>query len=882
MTSETAVRPASPVGLLVLGMHRSGTSALTGLLERLGIPVAGELLPAEAYNEKGLYENRAVNAFHNRLLAHLGSRWDDPMPVSNGFVETRAGEAFAAELAGIISSELLAEAPIFAVKDPRMSRFVPLWRAAMARLGAEPMAVLPLRHPLDVAASLARRDGFVRAKSLLLWLDHTLAGEAATRDLKRTVLLYDDLLADWRGAADRISTELGLAWPKERGRVEAEVDAFLTPDLRHHTGRAAIGEGTRLDALTGRAWEALTALAAHARDSAEAAGARETLDAVRRDLGAATSVLSPYVAWEFAALGAASGEAERLALQVSAQDEAFRQSEATFRRALDEAETRKLDERRALEERWSDERREEAKRRSDERQDEARRWNDERAALGREIAELGSEVAPLRALPLQVHALETERNALRHEVAQRAMALEAIHRSTSWRALQPIRSLAGALPPGARNGLRRAAKGAWWTLTPWRMGERRRVREAFAALAASAASAPVSVAAPGAAGAAAAVRRLGQPALRVFQAPTDVPRLSMVTDSINEGSLFGGVATALIFSVLLAERTGRRLRIVTRTQAPATENVATVLRAHGIEHSGNIEFAFADIAGEGTEIDVAPDEIFVTTSWWTTRATADVIAEDRIVYILQEDERMFYPFGDEALVCAETMSHPGIVKVVNSGLLHRHLVEDGILSPDTAFFEPAFPDRIYFPEPRAEGKRRFFFYARPNNPRNLYARGVETIERAIAEGVLDPAVWDIHFVGKDLAPMVLAGSVKPILMQNMAWEDYAAFTRSVDLGLTLMYTPHPSYPPLDIAACGGVAVTNRFGVKQDLSNYSASIVCAEGEVETLVEALRAGATLALDAPTRAAAFAGNRILRDWPTAFAPVLDDLSRNERLVR
>jgi hypothetical protein len=148
--------------------------------------------------------------------------------------------------------------------------------------------------------------------------------------------------------------------------------------------------------------------------------------------------------------------------------------------------------------------------------------------------------------------------------------------------------------------------------------------------------------------------------------------------------------------------------------------------------------------------------------------------------------------------------------------------------------------------------------------------------------VLDPAVWDIHFVGKDLSPMVLAGSVKPILMQNMAWEDYAAFTRSVDLGLTLMYTPHPSYPPLDIAACGGVAVTNRFGVKQDLSNYSTSIVCAEGEVETLVEALRAGATLALDAPARAAAFADNRILRDWPTAFAPVLDDLSRNERLVR
>ncbi|RZI58838.1 MAG: hypothetical protein EOP94_03035, partial [Zymomonas sp.] len=87
------------VGILVLGMHRSGTSALTGVLDELGLPAAGELLAAESYNEKGLFENKSVNAFHNRLLDYLGSRWDDPMPLSNGFVETAAGQGFVAELA---------------------------------------------------------------------------------------------------------------------------------------------------------------------------------------------------------------------------------------------------------------------------------------------------------------------------------------------------------------------------------------------------------------------------------------------------------------------------------------------------------------------------------------------------------------------------------------------------------------------------------------------------------------------------------------------------------------------------------------------------------------------------------------------------------------
>ena len=175
MTDQNAGTEA--VGLLVLGMHRSGTSAVTGLLDKLGIPASGELLGAESYNEKGLFENKAVNLFHNRLLAHLGSAWDDPMPVSNGFVATPAGAGFVKELAGIIRHELLTDAPIFAVKDPRMCRFIPLWKAALERLNVEAKAIIPLRHPLEVAGSLAARDKFPRAKSFLLWLDHTLAAE---------------------------------------------------------------------------------------------------------------------------------------------------------------------------------------------------------------------------------------------------------------------------------------------------------------------------------------------------------------------------------------------------------------------------------------------------------------------------------------------------------------------------------------------------------------------------------------------------------------------------------------------------------------------------------------------------------------------------------
>ncbi|WP_182085672.1 hypothetical protein [Aureimonas sp. ME7] len=785
-----------------------------------------------------------MNAFHGELLAHLGSSWDDPMPVSNAFVETPAGEGFVRRLAAIIDGELFAGAPIFAVKDPRMSRFVPLWRAAMKAVGAEPKALLPLRHPLDVAASLGRRDGFPRAKSLLLWLDHTLAAEAETRDMTRAVLSYDDLLADWRGVMDKVGRELDLTWPKERARAEADIDAFLSRDLRHHAERGEIGSGTRLDALTTQAWSALMQLAA-----GDAPSARAALDAVRDEVAAASSLLSPYVAWEFRALEAKTKEARDLDFHLRARENELAAAVATGRGELRAAQA-----------------------------EHAR----EHARMRSELALASAENDRLKLFPEQLRDAEFQISSLRQDILQREAALDALTNSTSWRALQPMRRMAQALPPESRAALRALARGGWQLITPWRAGARREVARTRLAMQAGLPMHPVdhSLHASATEGGAAWRPHLGQPPLSVFEAPADRPRVSMVTDSINEGSLFGGVATALIFSALFAQRTGRKLRIVTRTQPPAAENVAALFRAQGIQYDDNIDFAFADIASADAQIDISADELFITTSWWTTRATLQSIAEEKVIYLLQEDERMFYPFGDEALLSAETMGRKRVRKVINSELLHRHLVADGIIDADTPFFEPAFPDRIYFPNRQAKSKKVFFFYARPNNSRNLYARGLEVIEKAIVQGILSPDEWDIVFVGKDLQPLSIAG-VRPIIRQGMAWEEYAEFTRSVDLGLTLMYTPHPSYPPLDIAACGGVAVTNTFGVKTDLAQYSRSILCVEGEVDALVEGLRDGVALAADLSKRDQNLSESGLKRDWNDTLTASIEHLAQVDSIV-
>jgi hypothetical protein len=368
--------------------------------------------------------------------------------------------------------------------------------------------------------------------------------------------------------------------------------------------------------------------------------------------------------------------------------------------------------------------------------------------------------------------------------------------------------------------------------------------------------------------------------IRTFSASGKLRRVNMITDSISEGSLFGGVGTAIIFSVLLAEKCKCPLRIITRTQQPEPGNVNDVLLANNIAWKENIEFLFADIHDNKAHVDVSSEDVFVTTSWWTTWSTVQGIRSDRVVYLLQEDERMFYAEGDEKLRCQETMSTPGIRLLVNSYLLYRHLIENGFESfrQRALWFEPSIVDSggKGVSATNGAGKRNFFFYARPGgNVRNLFCLGVEVIEKALSEGILDPNEWNFFFVGKDLTPIRLNEKVQPRLVQNLKWSRYRSLVNSMDLGLSLISTPHPSYPPLDLAASGAVVVTNTFGVKSNLECYSANIICGCPTVEGLTNALKEAMPLVFDPLRRQRNRATDRILRDWRKSFQKPLDHLS-------
>ena len=285
--------------LLVLGMHRSGTSSFVGLAARLGAALGGDLLEANEFNPRGYGEHGGVVAIHDRFLAAQGLRWDDPR---------RPGEfegAAAAEARGALRELLLrefADAPLFAVKDPRLCRLLPLWRPLWDELGVAPAYAVVLRHPLEIARSLARRDGLAEPASLLLWLEHALAVERDTRGSARHFVRYEDLVADWRGVVKRAAEACGFAWPRDADAAAGEVEAFLSGDLRHHRVSAAwpAAEAARFP-WAAELHGALEGLA----QRGDRADVRSVLDRVAREADAAQALYAP-------ALAAAEARADRL------------------------------------------------------------------------------------------------------------------------------------------------------------------------------------------------------------------------------------------------------------------------------------------------------------------------------------------------------------------------------------------------------------------------------------------------------------------------------------------------------------------------------------------------------------------------------------------
>jgi hypothetical protein len=310
-----AAEVADRTAILVAGMHRSGTSATAGALAKMGISLGRRLLEPGSDNPTGYWENERAVDIHERLLADLGRSWDDVRALPADWLRSAAAEQAASAIDALIGDEF-AGADGWAVKDPRLCRFLPLWIEAVRKRGTRPVVLFVLRPPGEVAASIAARNGWAPALSRMLWLRYLLEAESASRGVPRAVVTYESLLrdpADVLGAALRA---LGID-ASPGGSVLRE---FVDRGGRHHFG-AVQGEAddSGLAALCEEVHASFERIAAGGGDWEELRAHERAFQAEWRRWGGNVDAVAAMAAEFRAQVAAAKVEQGRLASDLGAQ-----------------------------------------------------------------------------------------------------------------------------------------------------------------------------------------------------------------------------------------------------------------------------------------------------------------------------------------------------------------------------------------------------------------------------------------------------------------------------------------------------------------------------------------------------------------------------------
>lgn len=236
---ELTEKPARPVVLFVLGMGRSGTSALTRVLSLCGAALPGGMMGADSGNERGYWEPRAGLYLNEKFLYRHGSSYFDPTLrlQEEGGLSAEETAAFTAKIRDYLRT--LPAAPVVVVKVLHISVLARMWFDAAHQAGYDIAAVLAVRDPQEVIGSLAKLMKASPQLTSALWLKYNLLAERETRGLPRVFVDYSNFLDDWRREIKRVSHTLVL--DLDTGD-EGAVEKFLAKDMRHQRQRGPLIE----------------------------------------------------------------------------------------------------------------------------------------------------------------------------------------------------------------------------------------------------------------------------------------------------------------------------------------------------------------------------------------------------------------------------------------------------------------------------------------------------------------------------------------------------------------------------------------------------------------------------------------------------------------
>jgi O-antigen biosynthesis protein len=384
--------------------------------------------------------------------------------------------------------------------------------------------------------------------------------------------------------------------------------------------------------------------------------------------------------------------------------------------------------------------------------------------------------------------------------------------------------------------------------------------------------------------------------IQVSAALSGQPCLNVVLPSLSRKHLSGGPNTALNVAYRLAAL-GIPIRLISSDVA-FDDHEALWVHLTDLTGMGRLRnVSVADASDRGKPLEIGENDVFMATAWWTAQMAKYAIRytrHTRFVYLIQDYEPLLHAASTQQALAEETY-RLDFIPILNSSLLAEFFFSSGIgrfAAPEcqarTLVFEPAVDQSRFFPAPstdpapgapKAEPRRKLLFYARPTGGlRNLFELGVAALQKVIADGALSPDHWDIIGIGENFEPIALG---RGAMLVAEPWHDldgYAALLRHSDVLLSLMMSPHPSYPPLEMAACGHPVVTSAHANKTSgrLAVISKHIIATEPTIEAIADGLLVAIEQAeTDSPAESLGHIG--LPSTWDESLSPILPRLHRS-----
>lgn len=310
-------------------------------------------------------------------------------------------------------------------------------------------------------------------------------------------------------------------------------------------------------------------------------------------------------------------------------------------------------------------------------------------------------------------------------------------------------------------------------------------------------------------------------------------RINIIVPTIDDTAVFGGVTTALkIFNYLYREKSFDA-RIISLDQY---KKICRAVSDDFKEKKSGKTIEILSI--EGSTISVRKNDYFIAT-YWTTALVASRLIEAQIkefgvdaklFYLIQDYEPGFYPWSTDYVECERTYHLPfKTVAIINSMQLYEYFKKEGYSFYKEIYFSPSLNENLkkYLLEHinnLPKRKKRIIIYGRPQEHRNAYTLVIDALnEFSRLMAAREAKEWEIWSLGADCKDVNLSNGMKVISKGKVSIEEYAQIMLESYAAISLMISPHPSYPPLEMSTFGIKTITNMFANK-DMSSFNANII----------------------------------------------------------